>query len=244
MRLSGQVAVITGGNTGIGLATTRLFASEGAHVLAASLGDGGALADIANVAVRQTDVTDPESVRRMVAAAVERFGRIDVLFCNAGYSRPGSVVTAAEEDWARTLAVNLTGTFLCCRYTVPVMLEQGGGSIIINSSQQALVGSKNSAAYSATKGGLVALTRAMAVDHAGENIRVNAICPGAVETAGLTAWFSRPGAPDPEAWKRAHPLGRFGQPEDVARAALYLASTESSWVTGSVLVVDGGFSAQ
>ena len=244
MRLSGQVAVITGGNTGIGLATTRLFASEGAQVLAASLGDGEAVVDIANAAFHETDVTDAESVRGMVAAAVERFGRIDALFCNAGYSRPGSVVTAAEQDWDRTLAVNLTGTFLCCRYTVPVMLEQGGGSIIINSSQQALVGSKNSAAYTATKGGLVALARAMAVDHAAENIRVNAICPGAVETPGLTAWFARPGAPDPEAWRRAHPLGRFGQPEDVARAALYLASTDSSWVTGSVLVVDGGFSAQ
>jgi NAD(P)-dependent dehydrogenase (short-subunit alcohol dehydrogenase family) len=180
----------------------------------------------------------------MVAAAVKSFGRIDVLFCNAGVSRPGSVLTAAEEDWSRTLAVNLTGTFLCCKHVVPVMLEHRAGSIIINSSQQALVGSKNSVAYTASKGGLVALTRAIAIDHAADGIRVNAICPGAVETTGLTTWFSRPGAPDPEAWRRAHPLGRFGRPEDVAHAALYLASSESGWVTGSTLVVDGGFSAQ
>jgi len=212
--------------------------------MAASLGDAGAVSDIANVAFQHTDVTDAESVRRMVTAAVERFGRIDVLFCNAGLSRPGSVLTADEEDWARTLAVNLTGTFLCCRHVVPVMLDGGGGSIIINSSQQALVGSRNSVAYTASKGGLVALTRAIAIDHAQQKIRVNAICPGAVETAGLTTWFSRPGAPDPEAWRRAHPLGRFGLPEDVAQAALYLASAESGWVTGSILVVDGGFTAQ
>jgi NAD(P)-dependent dehydrogenase (short-subunit alcohol dehydrogenase family) len=244
VRLSGSVAVITGGNTGIGLATTRLFAAEGARVLVASLGDGEALAGTANVAFQQTDVTDADSVQRMAAAAMQLFGRIDVLFCNAGYSRPGSVLTAHQDDWAHTLAVNLTGTFLCCRHVVPFMLEQGGGSIIVNSSQQALVGSKNSAAYTASKGGLVALTRAMAIDHAEAGIRVNAICPGAVETAGLATWFSRPGAPDPEAWKAAHPLGRFGLPEDVARAALFLASTESSWVTGSVVVVDGGFSAQ
>lgn len=244
MRLSGSVAIITGGNTGIGLATTRLFASEGARVLVASLGSGDEVAGLPNVSFQETDITDAESVGRMVAVAVEQFGRIDVLFCNAGYSRPGSVLTAAETDWDRTLAVNLTGTFLCCRHVVPVMREQGGGSIIINSSQQALVGSKNSVAYSASKGGLLALTRAMAIDHAEDGIRVNALCPGAVETTGLTAWFSRPGAPDRETWKRAHPLGRFGRPEDVGRAALYLASGDSSWVTGSVLVVDGGFSAQ
>jgi meso-butanediol dehydrogenase / (S,S)-butanediol dehydrogenase / diacetyl reductase len=244
VRLSGRTAIVTGGNTGIGLATSRLFAAEGAQVMAASLGDGAAVSDIANVAFQHTDVTDTESIRRMVAEAVERFGRIDVLFCNAGFSRPGSVLTADEEDWARTLAVNLTGTFLCCRYVVPIMLDGGGGSIIINSSQQALVGSRNSVAYTASKGALVALTRAMAIDHAQQGIRVNAICPGAVETDALAAWFSRAGAPDPDAWRRAHPLGRFGLPADVAHAALYLASAESAWVTGSVLVVDGGFSAQ
>jgi NAD(P)-dependent dehydrogenase (short-subunit alcohol dehydrogenase family) len=244
MRLSGSAVIITGGNTGIGLATTRLFAAEGARVFVASLGDGEAVAGIQDVWFQETDITDAGSVARMVAAAVQLLGRIDVLFCNAGYSRPGNVLTAAEAEWDRTLGVNLTGTFLCCRHVVPVMRDQGGGSIIINSSQQALVGSQNSVAYTASKGAPVALARAMAIDHAGDGIRVNAICPGAVETEGLAAWFARPGAPDPEAWKRAHPLGRFGRPEDVARAALYLASSDSSRVTGSALVVDGGFTAQ
>jgi NAD(P)-dependent dehydrogenase (short-subunit alcohol dehydrogenase family) len=244
MRLAGKVAIVTGGNTGLGLATTRVFAAEGAQVLVASLGDDEALAGIVNVAFAQTDVTNAQSVQRMAAVAIELFGRVDVLFCNAGYSRPGNVVTASDKDWAQTMAVNLTGTFLCCRYVVPAMIEGGGGSIVINSSQQALVGGKNSVAYSASKGGLLALTRAMAIDHAAEGIRVNALCPGAVETEGLTAWFARPGAPNAEDWKRAHPLGRFGVPDDIAMAALYLASDESAWVTGTVLVVDGGFVAQ
>jgi NAD(P)-dependent dehydrogenase (short-subunit alcohol dehydrogenase family) len=244
MRLAGKVAIITGGNTGLGLATTRLFAAEGAKVLAASLGDGQALAGIDNVAFTPTDVTSAEAVQRMAATAVELFGRVDVLFCNAGFSRPGNVLTASDEDWAQTMAVNLSGTFLCCRFVVPIMIEGGGGSIVINSSQQALVGSKNSVAYTTSKGGLLALTRAMAIDHAAAGIRVNAVCPGAVETEGLAAWFARPGAPNPEDWKRAHPLGRFGVPDDVAKAALYLASDDSAWVTGTVLVVDGGFVAQ
>jgi NAD(P)-dependent dehydrogenase (short-subunit alcohol dehydrogenase family) len=179
----------------------------------------------------------------MVACAIEEWGRVDILFSNAGYSVPGDVMTCSEEDWDRMIDVDLKGGFLCSKYVVPEMVKVGGGSIIFNSSQQALVGGKNNVAYSAAKGGLISMARAMAIDHAEALVRVNCVCPAAIATENLMDWFEMEGAPDRDRWLARHPLGRFGDPDDVAQAVLYLASDDASWVTGTVLVVDGGFTA-
>lgn len=249
--MKGKVAIITGGNTGIGFATSRLLASQGAQVLIASLDpERGAEAEATirdeggTALFVETDVTQAAEVSHMVKTTLRKFGRIDVLFCNAGFSSPADVVHCHEDDWNHTLAVHLTGAFLCSKYVVPEMIRLGGGSILINSSQQALVGSKNSAAYSAAKGGLIALARAMAIDYAEHNIRVNCICPGAVKTEAMLRWLDQEGAPDREAWLMKHPLGRFGLPEEIAKAVLYLVSDDATWITGSTLVIDGGFTAQ
>ena len=248
MRLQDKVAIITGGSTGIGFATSRLFASEGARVLMASRNSGRGEEAVAQIeeeggiaAFVKTDVTQAGDVRRMVETAIGQWGRVDILFSNAGFSVPGDVVTCSEEDWDRMIDVDLKGAFLCSKYVVPEMVKAGGGSVIFNSSQQALVGGRNNAAYSAAKGGLISLARAMAMDHAQHNIRVNCVCPGAVATEALLHWFEMEGAPDREFWLSQHPLGRFGKPEDVAQAVLYLASDDAQWVTGIALVVDGGF---
>ena len=250
MRLQDKVAIVTGGNTGIGFATSRLFAREGARVLTASrnrvrgeeavaqIRDEGGIAMFV-----QTDVAQAADARRMVETAVSEWGRVDILFSNAGYSVPGDVVNCREEDWDRMLDVDLKGAFLCSKYVVPEMIKAGGGSIIFNSSQQAIVGGKENVAYSAAKGGLISLARAMAIDHAEHNIRVNCICPGAVATEALMRWFEMEGAPDKQFWLEQHPLGGFGKPEDIATAVLYLASDDASWVTGIALIVDGGFTA-
>ncbi len=250
MRLQDKVAIITGGNTGIGFATSRLFASEGARVLMASLDPvrgGEAVAEIEEAGGTalfvETDVTQADDVRRMVETAVSEWGRVDILFSNAGYSVPGDVVNCSEEEWHKMIDVGLKGAFLCSKYVVPEMIEAGGGSIIFNSSQQSFVGSKNAAAHSAGKGALISLARALAIDHAEQNIRVNCVCPGAIRTEGLMRWFEMEGAPDRQFLLEQHPLGRFGEPEDIAKAVLYLASDDAGWVTGIALIVDGGFTA-
>lgn len=249
MRLNEKVAIITGGNSGIGRATAEEFVAEGAKVLIAARDVPRGEQIVAQLRAKggdalfvQTDVSQPDDVKRMVDAAVRQWSRIDVLFSNAGISIPADVVSCSLEDWNKTLEINLTGAFLCSKYTLPVMIDVGGGSIIFNSSQEAFIGSKDAAAYTATKGALNALARAMAIDHAQHRIRVNCICPGAVATEGLEAWFEA-GGPDREAWLAMHPLGRFGRPSEVAKAVVYLASDESAWMTGTALVLDGGFIA-
>jgi NAD(P)-dependent dehydrogenase (short-subunit alcohol dehydrogenase family) len=231
LRLRDKVAVVTGGVSGIGAATVRLFAEEGANVISldAVEADGSLLAD----------VRDEDECRLAMEEVARRHGCIDILVNNAGVAIRQRVDEAEADAWARVLDVSLQGAFLCSKHALRFMPRHS--SIVHMSSVTGIVGVRNRAAYSAAKGALVALTKNMAMDYASRQIRVNCVCPGFVRTpltAGLMA--------DEERCARLtalHPLGRLGEPEDVARAVLFLASDEASWITGHALAVDGGFSA-
>jgi NAD(P)-dependent dehydrogenase (short-subunit alcohol dehydrogenase family) len=251
-RLAGKTALITGGGTGIGRACALLFAREGARVAVAGRSAEPLRAVVAEIegaggqALAVTcDVTQAQQVERAVRAAVERFGALNVLVNNAGVLALGSVEQTPESEWARVLGVNLTGTFLVSRAALPELRKAGGGSIVNIGSLYGLIGLKNRAAYAASKGGVTQLTRSMALDHAHEGIRVNCVCPAIVETEMIQQVFAN--QPDPAALRRQRieqvPLGRMGRPEDVAQLALFLASDESSWMTGVALPLDGGLSA-
>ncbi len=251
-RLAGKTALITGGGTGIGRACALLFAREGARVAVAGRSAEPLRAVVAEIeraggqALAVTcDVTQVEQVERAVRAAVERFGALNVVVNNAGVLTLGSVEQTPESEWARVLGVNLTGTFLVSRAALPELRKAGGGSIVNIGSLYGLIGLKNRAAYAASKGGVAQLTRSMALDHAHEGIRVNCVCPAIVETEMIQQVFAS--QPDPAALRRQRieqiPLGRMGRPEDVAQLALFLASDESSWMTGVALPLDGGLSA-
>jgi NAD(P)-dependent dehydrogenase (short-subunit alcohol dehydrogenase family) len=224
MRLKDKVAVVSGGASGIGAATVAALAREGAQV------------GILDLSGREPcDVTNAEQVR----AAMDRFEKIDVLVTAAGIAVRHSVSDEDEDEWDRCMAVNLKGIFLCSKFALARM--RSGGSIIHLSSVTGIVGVRDRAAYSASKGAIIALTRNMALDYATQGIRVNCICPGFVRTPLLDALLR-----DPERTRRLtalHPLGRLGEPEDVASAIVFLASAEASWITGAAFVVDGGFSA-
>jgi len=251
-RLAGKTALITGGGTGIGRACAVLFAREGAKVavagrraeppaaVAAELSGAG---DQAFAVV--CDVTKSAEVERAVQSVVARFGRLDVVVNNAGAVLAATAEETSEADWDRLLGVNLKGTFLVSRAVLPELRKAGGGVIINIGSVLGLVGMKQRAAYAAAKGGVTLLTKAMALDHAHEGIRINCICPSLVETELIRELFSV--VPDPEAHRRQRiaqiPLGRLGRPEDVAQLALFLASEESSWLTGAALPLDGGLTA-
>lgn len=252
-RLGGRVAVITGAATGIGRAGAILFAEEGAKVTVADLDvDGGervvgAIKERGGDAIFvRTDVTVAAQARNMVETTIRRFGRLDILYNNAGTVRLGSVEEISEEDWDLVIDANLKSVFLCSKYAIPYMKRTGGGSIINAGSTVSFVGSPKSAPYCASKGGLLILTKQMAIDYAPFNIRVNAICPGVTETN--FAAYVLAAQPDPDAARKkseqARPIGRFAKPEEVARAALFLASDDSILAMGSALVVDGGYTAQ
>jgi NAD(P)-dependent dehydrogenase (short-subunit alcohol dehydrogenase family) len=243
-RLDGKVAVITGGASGIGRASARRFAQEGAKVLVADLDEvnGRAVADEIGGRFVRTDVTDAVQVGRMYDTAIEAFGGLDICFNNAGIS-PGdddSVLTTSADTWQHVQDVNLTSVFLCCQAGISRLLERDGGSVINTASFVAVLGAATSQiSYTASKGGVLALSRELGVQFARRGVRVNALCPGPVNTPLLQELFAK----DPEraARRLVHvPMGRFGEPEEIAAAAAFLASDDASFITASTFLVDGG----
>ena len=248
MRLSGKIALITGAGSGIGRACALAFSREGAKVALAGRNQHAldAVAEETGGLVVAGDVGKKSDAMRMVEQTVERFGGLSVLLNNAGYLAAGTAETHTEEEWETTFRTNVYAVWQLSRAALPHMRRAGGGSIINISSVLGLLGARNRAAYAASKGAVTMFTKSMALDHAGENIRVNCICPAIVDTNLVAPFVTQ--APDPEAALRErialHPLGRLGQPEDIAPFAVYLASDESSWVTGGAFPVDGGFTAR
>jgi NAD(P)-dependent dehydrogenase (short-subunit alcohol dehydrogenase family) len=248
MRLDGKVALITGGGSGMGKVASELFASEGARVVLTDVndeaGEATAAAIGANARYVHADVSKEADAQAMVAAAVDAFGRLDVLYNNAGVMLPddGSVHTTEEKIWDITLGVNVKGVAFGCKYGIPAMLQTGGGSIINVASFVAWLGAATSqTAYTSSKGAVLAMTREIAVEYARKGIRCNALCPGPIETPLLLALLSD----DAKKQRRfVHiPMGRLGHAEELAKAALFLASDDSSYMTGSSLIVDGGITA-
>jgi NAD(P)-dependent dehydrogenase (short-subunit alcohol dehydrogenase family) len=255
MRLDGKVCFVTGGASGMGRVAAAMFCAEGARVAIADV-NAEACEKAASAARKEAaghgdafpvpcDVTKASDVQQAIRTTVERYGELHVLYNNAGImmAEDGSVVDTEEWVWDRTLAVNLKGIYLCCKYGIPEMVRSGGGSVINIASFVALVGcSVPQDAYTASKGAVIALTKSLAVQFAPRGVRSNAICPGPIETPLLTEWLLK----DPEA-KRVrlarNPSGRFGKPEDIVNAGIFLASDESAWTNGAVLVLDGGITS-
>ena len=253
MRLQGKVCIVTGGGSGLGRVTCLLFALEEAKVAVADR-DAAAAERTASEAAElgaetlalAVDVARSADCERMVEATVERFGALDVLVNNAGYGITGDVVDTSEEDWDALMATNLKGVFLCSKYAIPAMRRRGGGAIVNIASSVSTVGIADRAAYVASKGGVLALTRAMALDHVGDNIRVNCVAPGTMASPYYDEMLRRAG--DSEAMRREledrQVMRRLGRPEEVAYAVLYLACDESSFCTGSMVTADGGMTAR
>lgn len=245
-RLKGKIAIVTGGSRGIGRAIVARFLAEGARVVTAARSEPETpLPKTEQLQWQQADVSNAEDVERLFAAA-ERLGGVDVLVNNAGLQLERTIERTSEEEWDRVMAVNLKSVFLCSRAAIPLMRRRGGGSIVNIGSYDGFVADPNLAAYCAAKGGVHALTRAVAVDHGRDGIRCNAICPGWIETDMLEAYYES--LPDPAAARRKineiHPVGRTGQPLDIANLALWLASDEAAFVTGQLFTADGGLTAQ
>jgi NAD(P)-dependent dehydrogenase (short-subunit alcohol dehydrogenase family) len=240
----GRVAVITGAGSGIGLATARRFADEGALVVVVDVNAdaGKAAAEEVGGEFVSCDVADSDAVRELFDGVAQRHGRVDIAFNNAGISPPDddSILETGLDAWERVLRVNTTSVYLCCKYALPHMRAQGKGSIINTASFVALMGAATSQiAYTASKGGVLAMTRELGVQFAREGIRVNALCPGPIATPLLMELFAKD--PDRAARRLVHvPMGRFGTPEEIAAAVAFLASDDASFITASTFVVDGG----
>lgn len=250
-KLDGKVAIVTGGGSGIGRASAHLFAREGARLVVVDIDGARATAVAEEIAAAggqamatTADVSQPEHAEAMVRAAVDAYGRLDVLFNNAGIDgEPGLLADSSIEDWRRVLAVNLTGVYLGMKFGIAAMLKTGGGSVINTSSVAGLVGFPAVAAYCASKGGVIQLTKSAALDYARQGIRVNAICPGVIETP-MVQKVAETAPAMIEMVKEQTPAGRMGAPEEVASMALFLASDESAFCTGAVFVIDGGWVAR
>ena len=243
MRLGGRVAIITGAGSGIGRVSAFVFAREGAKVVLAGRRTEPLTRAVDEIRSQggeaifhPTDVTQASQVKELVQATLAAYGKVDIVYCNAGINPyRTNILNTTEDNWHEVLATNLTGVFLTCKYCLPPMIETQSGSIIVTSSQVGLVAQKDRLTYGTTKGALISFVKCMALDCAPFNVRVNAVCPGRVQTE-LTAE-----RPDWKERSALYPLGLRGTPEDVAYAAVYLASDEAKWVTGVALPVDGGF---
>ncbi len=255
MRLQGRAALITGAGSGIGRATAELFAGEGAAVAILDRDEEAAEAAASAISTTRAeahpvvgDVSSSDEIARAVDRAARLLGRIDIVYNNAGVGSTGSVVDATEEDWDRCFAVNVKGTYLTSQAAIPHLEAAGGGSIINQASVAALVGIQGFAAYCAAKGAVVSLTRAMAIDFAPIGIRVNALCPGTVYTPLMEPLMRERGGGSIERGLEItaakYPIGRLGTPMEIANAALFLASEDAAFVTGTIFTVDGGMTAQ
>ncbi|UCD83394.1 MAG: glucose 1-dehydrogenase [Deltaproteobacteria bacterium] len=249
MKLKDKIAIVTGAGSGIGRAISLDFAEEGAKVLVNDVNQTGGEETVkiikemgGEASFFLADVSRSEEVQKMIATAMERYGKVDILVNNAAINTMGDSQATTEEDWNRTIAVNLTGPFLCAKYAIAEMKESGGGVIINISSVEGLSGFSNQLAYSSSKGGMINLTKCLAIDHARDNIRVNSICPANVETPMSSNLVDQEGMePVKKYLLRKHALRRFGKPEEMAKIATFLASEDSSFITGTHIVADGGW---
>ena len=253
MRLAGKVAIITGAAGGIGRAAALLFAAEGASVVVADVSVEAGEETVRRIAAQggeglfvPTDLRDASQVKRLVQETVAHFGKIDILYNNAGINLSAKVTETGEDDWDRVMEANVKSVYLTCRFVIPHMIQDGGGCIVNTASAAAIVGLRGLAAYTASKAAVLGLTRNIALDYAPYGIRANALCPGVTATdmtLGIIA--SQPDPPKArERYERGRPLGRMADPEEIARAALFLACEDSSFMTGAPLIVDGGYSAE
>jgi NAD(P)-dependent dehydrogenase (short-subunit alcohol dehydrogenase family) len=253
MRLAGKIAIITGGGSGIGHEAAKLFASEGATVMVADRNLSAAESVAAEIvaqggkaAAHKVDVSMEGEVKGMIDKAVADHGRLDILVNNAGFGFAGTVVNTSEADWDALMAVNVKGVFFGCKYAIPAMERQGGGAIVNTASAVANIGITDRAAYVASKGAVAALTRAMAIDHVAAKIRINCVAPGTIESPYFAEIFARSAnaAELRRGLEQRQAMERLGQPIEIARAMLFLASDESSFCTGTTLTADGGWTAR